>query len=82
MQTICYLCELKTINNVVNKALNKEESKDYIDFKESLKQLHDNLLRDYVYDNNSIVIALSRKGPKVIDLAFTEDELSNFNIVT
>ena len=61
---------------------NKAESKDRSDFEESLKRLHDNLLRDYVFDDNSIVIALSRKGPKVLERAFTEEELSNLNIVT
>lgn len=61
---------------------NKEETKDYCDFEESLRQLHDNLLQDYVYDDNSIVIVLSRKGPKVLELAFSDEELSEFNIVT
>lgn len=66
----------------MNTAINKEKTKDYSDFEESLKQLHENLLRDYVYDDNSIVIALSRKGPKVLELAFTDEELAELNIVT
>lgn len=66
----------------MNTAINKEKTKDYSVFEESLRQLHDNLLRDYVHDDNSIAIALSRKGPKVLELAFTDEELAELNIVT
>ena len=66
----------------MNDTTRKIESRDCSEFADSLKQLHDNLLNDYVYDDDSIVIALSRKGPKVLELAFTEEELVNLNIVT
>lgn len=66
----------------MNASLNDSESKDYQEFVGSLRLLHDNLLRDYVYDDSSIVIGMSRKGPKVLEIAFSEDELSKLNIVT
>ena len=49
----------------MNASLNDSESKDYQEFEGSLRLLHDNLLRDYVYDDSSIVIGMSRKGPNV-----------------
>lgn len=63
--------------------LNKEaKTKDFIAFERALSQLHDNLLRDYVDDGHSIVIAMSRKGPKLVDAVFKKEELNRLNVVT
>ena len=50
------------------------KSKDLSAFERSLRQLHDNLLNDYVDGNHSIVIAMSRKGPRLIDCVFSREE--------
>ena len=60
----------------------KREENDVIIFEESLRELHKSLLEDYIYDGYSIIIAMSRKGPKLIDAIFSEDELQKLNIVT
>ena len=54
---------------------------DFI-FKQSLKDLHNSLFKDYIDDGCSIIIAMSRKGPRLLDAIFTKDELCKFNIVT
>lgn len=64
-------------------SLTKEaKTKDFIAFERALSQLHGNLLRDYVNDGHSIVIAMSRKGPKLVDAVFKKDELNRLNVVT
>jgi len=63
--------------------LNKEaKTKDYSAFERALSKLHDSLLKDYVNDGHSIVIAMSRKGPKLVDVLFKKEELSRLNVVT
>ena len=49
------------------------KSKDLSAFERSLRQLHDNLLNDYVDGDYSIVIAMSRKGPRLIDCVFSNE---------
>lgn len=80
--TNCYLCELKPYYSIVDTAGIEAKSKDLSVFERSLRQLHDNLLNDYVDGDHSIVIAMSRKGPKVLELAFSDAELTKFNVVT
>lgn len=58
------------------------KTKDFSAFEQALGQLHDNLLKDYVDDGHSIVIAMSRKGPRLVDAVFNQEELSRLNVVT
>ncbi len=44
--------------------------------------MHDKLLDDYINDDRSVIIALSRKGPKILDIVFSEEERKHLNIVT
>lgn len=59
-----------------------ELAKDKIDFGLALKQLHDDLLRDYNSDMPCIVVSLSRKGPKILETVFSEKELQQFDVIT
>lgn len=59
-----------------------ELAKDKIDFGLALKQLHDDLLRDYNSDIPCVVVSLSRKGPKILEIVFSEKELQRFDIIT
>lgn len=59
-----------------------ELAKDMIDFGLALKQLHDDLLRDYSSDIPCVVVSLSRKGPKIMETVFSEKELQRFDIIT
>lgn len=58
------------------------KTKDFSTFEQALGQLHDNLLKDYVDDGHSIVIAMSRKGPRLVEAVFIQEELSKLNVVT
>lgn len=58
------------------------KTKDFSAFEQALGQLHDNLLKDYVDDGHSIVIAMSRKGPRLVDAVFSQEELRRLNVVT
>lgn len=58
------------------------KNKDFESFELALKQLRDNLLKEYRYDDHSIVIAMSRKGPKLMEVVFTKEELDKLNVVT
>ena len=58
------------------------KTKDFSAFERALSQLRDNLLKDYVDDDHSVVIAMSRKGPKLVDAIFKKDELERLNVVT
>ena len=58
------------------------KTKDYLLFDSSLQYLHDELWNDYINDDRSVIIALSRKGPKILDIVFSEEELKHLNIVT
>ena len=57
-------------------------SKDLSAFGRALLQLHDNLLNDYVDGDHSIVIAMSRKGPRLIDCVFSREEQQRMRIIT
>jgi hypothetical protein len=58
------------------------KSKDLSVFERSLRQLHDNLLNDYVDGDHSIVIAMSRKGPRLLDCVFSKQEQQRMRIIT
>ena len=58
------------------------KTKDFSAFEQALRQLHDNLLNDYIDDGHSIVIAMSRKGPKLVDAVFKKEEQERLNVVT
>lgn len=58
------------------------KSKDLSAFGRALLQLHDNLLNDYVDGDHSIVIAMSRKGPRLIDCVFSREEQQRMRIIT
>lgn len=60
----------------------ESRNRDRITFESSLKQLHDNLLRDYVDDDRSVIISMSRKGPKIMDIVFSDEERKHLNVVT
>lgn len=52
-------------------------------FEKSWNNLHDRLLRDYFSDDTkTVIIALSRKGPKMVDALFSADEKSKLDIIT
>lgn len=59
-----------------------ELAKDKIDFGLALKQLRDDLMRDYNSDIPCVVVSLSRKGPKILETVFSESELQYFDIIT
>ena len=58
------------------------KTKDFSAFEQALGQLHVNLLKDYVDDGHSIVIAMSRKGPKLVDAIFNKEEQERLNVIT
>lgn len=60
----------------------KKGKNDFVIFGQSLKNLHDSLLKDYINDGYSIIIAMSRKGPNLIDAIFKKKELAKLNVVT
>lgn len=78
----CYLCERKPCQSIVDTAGKIAKSKDLSAFERSLRQLHDNLLNDYVDGDYSIVIAMSRKGPRLIDCVFSREEQQRMRIIT
>ena len=58
-------------------------SKDKIDVELSLRQLRDNLLDNRSSeDAEQIIVAQSRKGPKIVEVAVQKSELSKFDIIT
>lgn len=82
MLTNCYLCKLKPYKSIVESAEKEAKSKDLSAFERSLRQLHDNLLNDYVDGDYSIVIAMSRKGPRLIECVFSSEEQQKMKIIT
>ena len=66
----------------MNYPINSVKNKDFESFELALIQLRHNLLKDYRYNDHSIVIAMSRKGPKLMEAVFTKEELDRLNVVT
>lgn len=67
----------------MERSRNESPVSDFDYFEKSLQHLHDRLLQDYLNDDHrKVIIALSRKGPKMVNTIFTEEERAQLNIVT
>ena len=63
----------------------ESETTDYKEFVKSLQQLHGHLKNRDLYDNRSVVITLSRKGPMMLEVHLegeASDDFSKLNVVT
>lgn len=74
---------VENLNILVESIGSESQSSDFVQFEQSLQHLHERLLKDYFADDSpKVIVALSRKGPKMVNTIFTEKERAQLNIVT